>query len=330
MTDLVTVIVPVYQVAEILLRKSIESILQQTYSNIELLIVDDGSPDNAGEICDDYAKSDNRIKVFHTTNGGVSNARNYALDRASGEYVFFVDSDDYLEPSCIDVLLEQQKKHNSDCAMCSAYHVGEVDIIRVDEQTDTKLECIVMNQQKALGALCYMEHPYAGYEYSAIWGCLYKRRAIANIRFNTKMKIGEDFEFKYRVFLNMKSFLCVNGRYYNYLIRSNSAMRSGFDASKVDSIEELEKLIVSSNLEDCKIERLKSRAVNIAIVMLFMIPLSKEYEEYRKRIKKFIMQYRRSVLLNKLTRKKVRVALLISYLGFDFTQRLFNVAKANQ
>src|SRR5699024_4094225 len=98
-------------------------VLRQTHSNIELLVVDDGSPDKCGAICDEYAYSDRRMRVFHTDNHGVSAARNFALDRTNGRYIYFVDSDDYLEENTFERMLSVMESNTCDCVMCASNHV---------------------------------------------------------------------------------------------------------------------------------------------------------------------------------------------------------------
>ena len=114
----ISVIVPVYKV-EPYLRKCLDSIVNQTYRNLEIILVDDGSPDNCGRICDEYAERDNRIRVIHQKNGGVSSARNEGLKIASGDWIGWVDSDDWIEPDMFEYLLENAKKSKADIAVCS-------------------------------------------------------------------------------------------------------------------------------------------------------------------------------------------------------------------
>ena len=118
MNDLISIIVPVYK-AEKYLRRCVDSILAQTYQNIEVLLIDDGSPDNSGEICDEYAEKDSRVRVFHKPNGGVSSARNLGLKEAKGDYIGFVDADDYIDKTMYEVLLCNLIKENSDISICS-------------------------------------------------------------------------------------------------------------------------------------------------------------------------------------------------------------------
>ena len=115
--DKISIIIPVYNV-ETYIHKCIGSVLAQTYRNIEVILVDDGSPDNSGIICDEYAKKDKRVSVIHKKNGGLSDARNAGIDAATGDYIVFVDSDDYIAPDMIEKLYETQKRNNADITVC--------------------------------------------------------------------------------------------------------------------------------------------------------------------------------------------------------------------
>ena len=120
--DLISVIVPVYKV-EKYLEKCIESVLKQTYTNLQIILVDDGSPDNCGKICDEYAKKDSRIEVIHKINGGLSDARNVGINRANGRYIGFVDSDDYIKEDMYEKLINLIKEYDADISICNLYDV---------------------------------------------------------------------------------------------------------------------------------------------------------------------------------------------------------------
>ena len=123
MKPLVSIIVPVYNVGELVL-KCLNSLISQSYEQIEIVVVDDGSTDGSGELCDDFAKKDKRIKVFHKKNGGLSSARNYGIKKTSGEYVCLVDSDDYVKKSFVKKMVEAVLSHNADVAVCG--YNGEI------------------------------------------------------------------------------------------------------------------------------------------------------------------------------------------------------------
>lgn len=127
---LISIIIPVYNVQNYL-RECIDSVIAQTYKNLEIILVDDGSPDKSGEICDEYSKKDARIKVIHKENGGLSDARNVALDIAKGEYIGFIDSDDYVEKDMFETLHTLAVEHNAEISSISFYKTLENEVIDV-------------------------------------------------------------------------------------------------------------------------------------------------------------------------------------------------------
>ena len=121
--DTISIIVPIYNVEEYL-RRAVDSIRCQTYTNLEIILVDDGSPDNSGVICDEYAKTDNRIKVIHKKNGGLSDARNAGIEAATGAYLGFIDSDDYIEPEMYQRLYSALVENDAEISVCRFRYVG--------------------------------------------------------------------------------------------------------------------------------------------------------------------------------------------------------------
>ena len=143
MDDLISIIIPAYNV-EKYISKCLESIIKQTYSNIEIILVDDGSTDKTSEICDEYEKKDDRIKVIHTENRGVSEARNKGLENVKGNWITFVDSDDWIEEDFCEVLLKKIKDYDADIALCGYKRVTEnsCEIIKTSGNDE------VINRQK--------------------------------------------------------------------------------------------------------------------------------------------------------------------------------------
>ena len=144
MNELISIIVPVYKV-EPYLNKCVDSIINQTYKNIEIILVDDGSPDNCGKICDDYTKKDSRIKVIHKKNGGLSDARNYGIEASIGDYIMFVDSDDYISANMCEILLKTAKKYNADIINCNFEEVFSNAESRINRQAVNKNEEVFSN-----------------------------------------------------------------------------------------------------------------------------------------------------------------------------------------
>ena len=141
MEDLITIVVPVYKV-EKYIDRCVTSILNQTYKNLQIILVDDGSPDNCGKICDEYAKKDNRIEVIHKENGGLSDARNAGINIAKGKYIAFVDSDDYVSNDYIEYMYKILKKENAKISICELQIVWKntkiEENIKIDENTDAE------------------------------------------------------------------------------------------------------------------------------------------------------------------------------------------------
>lgn len=219
-TPLISVIVPVYN-AEAYIRKCVESIIGQTYMNLEIILVDDGSPDNCGKICDEYAKQDNRIVVIHQENTGQAGARNHGIAVAKGEYIGFVDSDDWVAPEMYQVLLDSLQRNGCDIAVCGRFTVRDCAIkesasFRLDEET-------VMGTQEAVERFV----TYNAIDSSSV-DKLYKKEIIKDIQFPLGY-ICEDVPFVYDALAKAKKVVhCAKPLYY-VLIRSGSTSRSGFN-----------------------------------------------------------------------------------------------------
>lgn len=219
---MISVIVPVYNVEEYL-SICIESILNQTFTDFELLLIDDGSTDNSGKICDLYAEKDSRCIVIHQTNKGVSEARNIGLDNAKGEYISFIDSDDYIHPQMFEILYNEIRKGNFDCSMilhkavegyCNSWSP------LLDYST------MVFTQEQLMKALFNVKIPNNQMEendFQVVWNKLYKSKIINKIRFiNTST---EDTEFNNRVYLKCNKIVVIFTIAYYWFQRSSSLNR---------------------------------------------------------------------------------------------------------
>lgn len=177
---LISVIVPVYKV-EKYLNRCIDSIIKQTYHNLEIILVDDGSPDNSGKICDEYAKKDKRIKVIHKPNGGLSDARNYALEIAEGEYIGFVDSDDYIKEDMFQTLYDLCEENKADISIVSFYEMIEDKVIAVRNSGELQ----IMDKIEAIKELL-IDTKIQSYA----WNKLFRKELFVGTRFPT----GKNFE----------------------------------------------------------------------------------------------------------------------------------------
>lgn len=225
--DKISVIVPVYKVEQYL-NKCVDSIICQTYKNLEIILVDDGSPDRCGEICDEYAKKDDRVKVIHKKNGGLSDARNAGLDISTGDWIGFVDSDDYINPDMYEKLLCSAKENDADISLCSYKYVGDGEY---DNNSPVKTEVISgkdilfrkMNQKKS-------------YYWVVAWNKLYKSHLFNEIRYPYG-KLHEDEFTIHEIFYGVKKVACVSESLYNYLQRDNSIVNSNYSVRHLDLAE---------------------------------------------------------------------------------------------
>ena len=214
--ELISVIVPVYNV-ESYVAECIESIQNQTYMNLEIILVNDGSTDASGDICDQYAAYDERIKVIHKENAGVSAARNTGIEAANGDYIAFVDSDDYIAPNMYEDMLRILKENDLDILECTAFRDKGGEII--EGCNDGSLE--IFNRDEALKMAMYDC-------FVAVWSQLYKRSAIDDVRFPVGRKF-EDTAVSYRFITNTKRVGHINHCYYYYRLNLNSTTQTSFD-----------------------------------------------------------------------------------------------------
>lgn len=205
----VSIIVPVYNVEKYLPR-CIDSILAQTSTNFELILIDDGSTDKSGMICDEYAKKDNRIKVFHKENGGVSSARNIGLDNASGEWLAFIDPDDAVD-----------KEYLSLPELCKA-DVIEKSFIVYDEKNNIIQHIQVTND--FINSQEDFFRAYVNKRNNALWNKIIRRSITQNCHFDVNVKIGEDFLFFLSFITKVKSYKYVQTGTYLHYMRNTSAM----------------------------------------------------------------------------------------------------------
>jgi glycosyltransferase involved in cell wall biosynthesis len=238
----VSVIVPIYKVEDYL-AKCIESILQQTYHDIEIILVDDGSPDNCGAICDNYAKTDSRIKVIHQKNGGLSCARNAGLDIATGDYIGFVDSDDWIDPDMFERLMQVIIENNADIVSCGLKHIFNDRIIA--QQTD---KIINYNNEEAIKDL--LEQHFLRFE---VWNKLYRKDIISELRFKPG-QIHEDVYFTSNVFIKSSKIIYLDRPMYNYLQERYGNTNTYFKANKLaifDEFKEMTELLENNNMVEC-------------------------------------------------------------------------------
>lgn len=219
MKDLISIIVPIYKV-EKYLEACIKCLEEQTYPYLEIILVEDGSPDNCGKICDDYAKKYDNIKVIHQQNGGVSKARNAGLDIVKGRYIAFIDPDDQIEENYIESLYNLCIENNAQISICGTKDIENNVIV----QHSIPIFKIMEPEE------CLKELLNEKYFTCSTWAKLYKREIIENTRFNESIKIAEDLEFLCQI-IPKTSYIALNSHkeLYNFTIRSDSATKVEFN-----------------------------------------------------------------------------------------------------
>lgn len=309
----ISIIVPVYKVEQYL-PKCIESILAQTYQNWELLLIDDGSPDNSGNICDEYALKDSRIKVFHKVNGGVSSARNLGLEKSCGEWIWFVDSDDTIETNALHNINKHIKKADGS-ELCFYFGMNKIQHFKTTVLSHARKRIFVsdfilrlLSYQVVTGPVLY----------------IYKKNCIKSIKFDTTLRIGEDLCFHYLVMNANENMIIAQEPeiIYNYVINPNSVMQS-VDLSFVEKYNDLSnyiytyiyKLTDNTNIRCYALTNIYKNFIEISKRLYNTYSKDKnKYLNYVKNINNEFIQYPSSTSAEKnLTKQEQVILKLLKY-----------------
>ena len=227
MSKMISVIVPVYGV-EAYLDRCVKSLLSQTYTDLEIILIDDGSPDRCGEMCDCWAALDSRIKAVHQKNAGQAGARNAGLEICKGEYVCFVDSDDDIDPQMIGILYKAIHDGNFDLAICGHRRIKEAGQLPPFQGKIAEAKALNSSElwQEVFGRLN-----------NAVWNKLYRQDLIGSLRFPQGLIHGEDYIFNIQYIVRCKSAGMIEAPLYHYYVRPGSITGSGFHESKFDEIK---------------------------------------------------------------------------------------------
>lgn len=225
-SELISIIVPVYNVEHFLVQ-CVQSILNQTYPNIEIILIDDGSTDKSGLLCDELSNSNNKIRVFHKTNGGLSSARNEGIKRSSSDYIIFVDSDDMVEKDMCLKLARAMVLNDSDIVVGS--------LIVCKDNLELYKEPLVSLDELTLYGQDNLDLILKGKNYSAC-GKLYKKKLFNDVKF-PEGKLDEDYAIMYKLMMSAKSVTYIPEYVYFYTFRQGSITKSNFSLKKMDFIE---------------------------------------------------------------------------------------------
>lgn len=238
MSHKISVIIPVYNV-ENYIGKSIESVRNQSYENLQILIIDDGSTDNSGRICDELEKEDERIQVYHRKNMGVASARNFGIQKAQGEYIVFLDSDDWLEKDYCKRMVDLAIQHDADVVACNHRCIGE--------HAEKINNCITEDKAITEREECIKDYANNQFYVYVVWGKIYRKSMIQKLSFRN-MKIGEDTCFILDMFSIMNKIYLTTYVGYNYLAREGAVTKlKSFGEKDIDRLR-----IIAYYAELCK------------------------------------------------------------------------------
>jgi glycosyltransferase involved in cell wall biosynthesis len=252
MNKLVSIIVPIYNV-EKYLHRCVHSILKQTYRNIEIILVDDGSPDRCGEMCDEYASLDKRVKVIHKENGGLSDARNMGINISRGCYISFIDSDDWIHEKYIEILVDILEKGNADISVCGFLKTSVEDFTRAPLNEHifefTNIEAL--------------EQLYGEFSTQLVvaWGKLLKKSLLQNIRFPIG-RLHEDVFTTYKIIYEAKKVVFTTNQLLYYWQREESITGGGLKIRNLldvlDALDQRAEFFMSNNLKELVIKTYRS------------------------------------------------------------------------
>lgn len=290
----ISVIVPCYNI-ESYLPRCIESILAQTYKNLEIILISDGSTDGTDEVIREYAKKDSRIIPVFKQNSGVSDTRNRGLDIATGDYIGFVDGDDYIEPEMYETLLKNAIENNSDISHCGYQMVFPS---RVDYYYNTGKK-VIQDNKKGIRDIIVGDYVEPG-----IWNKLYRVDILKNLRMPSDIKINEDVIFNFYAFVNSQKSVYEDLPFYHYILRKGSAATSKINPNKLFDPVRVRKEIFEYSLKnlDNEIQSVAYSSYLNSIINLYRVVSNSKLKEYKEDsfiLKRQIKEIKGNFMLNK-------------------------------
>lgn len=307
MNPMISVIVPVYKVEEYLPR-CIKSLLEQTYKNFEIILVDDESPDKCPEMCDKYEALHENIRTVHKKNGGLSDARNAGVNIAKGEYITFVDSDDYIHPLYLEMLLKGVKQ-GAELSVCGFTEVYDNNGIQLFDKDVVSIS--LLDSKEGLAEILYQ-----GFHDVSAWGILIPLKLVRAYPF-PKGKIFEDLYTTYKFFLAVEKVSFIREPLYYYFQREGSIMRRRDDSFIYDLLDASEKLYEACKCEGeaLRLAALNKRFSNYCRLVLQPSELKNNYPNQYHKIIDSLKRDRTTVLLDNKARTKNRFAALALFGG---------------
>lgn len=320
MQSLVSVIIPVYN-TDCYLQRCLDSVCGQTYRNLEIIVVDDGSKDNSSMIIDSYAQKDERVIAVHQRNKGQAAARNRAFLISRGAFIVYIDSDDYISDNYIELLLRFAIAEEGDIVQCQMKKVaGESPTKKADIITQKNIR--TYTAEEALEEFCYQRNFYAG-----PWCKIIRRELLDDIFFPENTGY-EDMAVIFRLLGKAKKIVLLPQVMYYYRQHSESTMHNKFSAKKIDRIiiaDQLKKYIETYYPQN--IQAMKSRYLLAQMQLIMDLPFDEKYNDLRKCIKSNICMVRKDVIQDKKAKKGIRIMACVSYGGIYLLMVLGRIYK---
>lgn len=324
MEDKLSVIIPVYNVSNYL-RRCIDSLLNQTYKNIEIILVDDGSTDGSGDICEEYKLKYSKICVIHLTNGGVSRARNIGIDNASGDWITFVDSDDFIVPDMYEVLVNNAHNYQVPISVCGYKCIDDKDILRFNESEVYAENAFKLNMVDSFSNLLDFEGKYGW----PLWNKIYKANLIQGHYFNEKLKNYEDLLYLYELYTSVQGLSTVytDSEKYCYIIRKDSASHQAvFRESNLSSLDICNLIMQDSkkrNMDEIIIRKTR-KIFQKAIIGIMLKLLNTDNGQSRKYYNDIKIKYKDLFDIRITNNFKDKIKILLFSFSYDFARILYN------
>ena len=314
MTELISLIVPIYNVDRFLPR-CVESIINQTYKDLEIILVDDGSTDNCPKICAKYKQLDSRIVILKKANGGLSSARNEGFRISTVKYVIYIDSDDFVKNTYVENLYEAISSTKADIAISNFCLTDEMGNI-LGRTKATTLEVETFSSQEALKQLLLQKK----FDNSA-WGKIYKREFFETVKY-PEGKLYEDLPVTYQLFLKSRKIAYINSCDYFYVQRSNSILNMKFNLAKLDLVQFVEEMFTSLSIENPHlINYAGTRAFSALMSLWRTIPLE---EKFNKKVWNEAIKYRKYPLKLWESKLKLKLGAVLTFVGVQVSNKLMS------
>ena len=303
--DKISVIVPVYK-TEQYLNRCVQSVTDQTYKNLEIILVDDGSPDNCPEMCDQWAKKDERIKVIHKRNGGLSSARNAGLDSATGDYIMFADSDDWMEPDMAEFLYRLIVKYDADISRCGFYFDDNGTLKKETEDDSVKLP----NYNELIIDLLNCK-----YTSGVVWNKLFKADKIQNHRYLDDDGCSEDIMFNFRFYAqDTKAVFCDLPKYH-YTVRDHSIVQSEFKELAYSIVRAKKIILQRFEKNETVYPYAVKSLVHSAFIVLSGCIHNNAFPQMQKILRQDILKYKKNILIGKMFDRASKIKTLVLLLS---------------